>query len=138
MIGKLTCTALLLITALAIHAKAQQKVEDPTTKKKVQEAVEQYIKQDAQLKGGTFLRDAKANVVRDLKFDYVHQGVERTGTGQYAACVDFLDQSKNRLDVDFWLQPTASGDLEVSKIRIHKVNGVERKAVAAPAGAKKP
>ncbi len=135
---KLTCTALLMITAMAIHAQAQQKVEDPATKKKVQEAVEQYIKQDTQLKGGNFLRDAKENLVRDLKFDYVHQGVERTEAGQYSACVDFLDQSKNRLDVDFWLQPTASGDLQVSKIRIHKVNGVERKAEAVPAEVKKP
>lgn len=108
---KMTYAALLLIAALAIHVRAQQKVEDPATKKKVQAAVEQHIKQDAQLKGGYLLRDPKDNAVRELQFDYVHQGVERTNAGEYVVCVDLLDQSKNRLDVDFWLKPSGTGDL---------------------------
>ncbi len=135
--GNLTCAVWFLIAGLAMQAHAQQKVEDPATKKKVQSAVEQYIKQDAELKGGYFLRDPKENAVRDLQFDYVHQGVERTTAGEYLVCVDLLDQSKNRLDVDFWLKPTGTGDLAVLKIRIHKVNGVERKAEAAPSATKK-
>lgn len=135
---KLTYVALLLIAALAVHARTQQKVEDPAIKKKVPAAVEQHIKQDAQLKGGYFLRDAKENAVRDLKFDYVHQGVERTEAGEYVVCVDLVDQSKNRLDVDFWLKPIGTGDLTVSKIRIHKVNGVEQKAETAPGATKNP
>jgi hypothetical protein len=76
-------------------------------------------------------------MVRDLKFDHVHQGVEQAEAGQYAVCVDFLDQSKKRLDVDFWLKSAATGELEVSKIRIHKVNGVERKAEPSPGETKK-
>ena len=41
--------------------------------------------------------------------------------------VDFQDRAKNRLDLDFSLKPTPSGDLEVTEIKIHKVNGAERK-----------
>ncbi|MCI0622138.1 MAG: hypothetical protein L0387_10805 [Acidobacteria bacterium] len=124
---ELACATVLLAMALAASGQAGQKVEDPATKKKVQAAVEQYVKDEAQLKGGFFLRDSAKGEVRDLKFDYVHQGLEKTAAGEYAVCVDFLDQSKRRLDVDFWLKPTASGDLQVSKIRVHKVNGVEQK-----------
>jgi hypothetical protein len=129
---KLTYVTFLLLAVAAIYAQAQQKVEDPGTKKKVQAAVEQYIKQDTQLKGGYFLRDLRDNTVRDLTFDHVHQGVEQTPAGEYVVCVDLLDQSKNRLDVDFWLKPAGAGDLAVSKIRIHKVNGVERKSDPSP------
>ncbi|MBI3670919.1 MAG: hypothetical protein HY237_14205 [Acidobacteria bacterium] len=134
--ARFTCAAVFLIAALVSHAQTPQKVEDPATKKKVQTAVEQYIKQEAELKGGFFLRDAKDTSVRDLKFDHVHQGLEQTGAGQYAVCVDFLDKRKNRLDVDFWLKPTAARDLQISKIRIHKVNGVERKAEPGSSGSK--
>lgn len=122
-----TCAALFLAMVLAAHGQEKQKVEDPATKKKVQAAVEQYIKEEARLKGGLFLRDTAKSEIRDLKFDYVHQGLEKTAAGEYAVCVDFLDPAKNRLDVDVWLKPAASGDLQVSKIRVHKINGAERK-----------
>lgn len=122
-----TCAALFLAMALAAHGQEKQKVEDPATKKNVQAAVEQYIQDESRLQGGFFLRDNAKSEVRDLKFDYVHQGLEKTAEGEYAVCVDFLDQAKNRLDVDFWLKPEASGDLQVSKIRVHKINGAEQK-----------
>lgn len=124
----LACAVLLLVMGLAVQGQTAQKVEDPATKKKVQTAVEKYLKEEAQLQGGFFLRESTKGGVRDLQFDYVHQGLEKTEAGEYAVCVDFLDQAKRRLDVDFWLKPTASGDLQVSKIRVHKVNGVEPKA----------
>lgn len=120
------------------NAQTKQKVDDPATKKKVHDTVERYVKQEGQLKGGFFLRDAQENAVRDLQFDYVHDGVERTEAGQYLVCVDFLDPAQKRLDVDFWLEPTSSGDLQVSKIRIDKVNGVARKAEATPGELRKP
>ncbi len=125
---ELACATILMAMAFAAFGQAGQKIEDPATKKKVQTAVEQYIKDEAQLKGGFFLRDSSKGEVRDLQFDYVHQGLEKTTAGEYAVCVDFLDQSKRRLDVDFWLKPAASGELQVSKIRVHKVNGVEVKS----------
>ena len=42
-------------------------------------------------------------------------------------CVDFLDRSKNRLDIDFSVKPSPSGELQVTDIKIHRVNGAEPK-----------
>jgi len=62
-----------------------------------------------------------------LRFDYVHDGVEPLPGNQYRVCVDFLDQSKKRLDVDFYLSPTPAGDFRVSKIKVHRIDGVAPK-----------
>ena len=94
---------------------------------KVRAAVEQYVQQDTKLKGGFLLSDPEQDQVRNLTFDYVHDAVEPASGNQQVVCVDFLDQNKDRLDVDFFLAPAPSGELEVTDIKIHKVNGVERK-----------
>jgi hypothetical protein len=110
--------------ALAGHSRPEGEEVNPEVAAKVRNAVGSYVKQEANLKGGFFLRDSKNNEVRDLRFDYVHSGVGPAPGDQYRVCVDFLDQSKKRLDVDFYLKPTDWGGFEVSKIRIHKVDGV--------------
>lgn len=65
--------------------------------------------------------------MRDLQFDYVHDGVEKTPANQFTVCVDFLDQSKKRLDVDFYLSPAASGGYEVKQIKVHNIDGTAQK-----------
>lgn len=117
-----------LVVALLASAAAEgnKKVSDPATATKVRSAVEQHVKQEEQLKGGFFLRDPQEKAIRDLKFDHVHQGVEKTPDNRFVSCVDFVDQNNDRLDVDFYLEPSGN-DLKVSKVKIHKVNGVERK-----------
>ncbi len=103
---------------------AQSSKPDPA---KVRAAIDRYVQQETKLKGGFFVRDSQENQVRDLTFDSVHQAIESTPENLQVVCVDFQDRAKNRLDLDFSLKPTASGDLEVTGIKIHKVNGVERK-----------
>lgn len=103
---------------------AQSSKPDPA---KVRAAIERYVQQEAKLKGGFFLRDPQENQVRDLTFDFVHKDIESKAGNLQVACVDFQDRAKNRLDLDFSLKPTPSGDLEVTGIKIHKVNGAERK-----------
>lgn len=100
---------------------------EPATAAKVRASVENYVKQEQALKGGFFLREAQREGVRDLVFDYVHEGVKKTANGQFFVCVDFLDQDRKRLDVDFYLLPTDPGELKVTKIKVHKVDGVESK-----------
>lgn len=119
--------AVIGLMALAGHTQPAGDEVKPEVSAKVRTAVEDYVKKEANLKGGFFLRDAKSNQVRDLRFDYVHKGVDPAPGNEYAVCVDFLDESKNRLDVDFYLKPTDSGDFEVTRIKVHKVNGVEQK-----------
>ncbi len=122
-------SAVFLLSVLAGLAEEQAKQAEakPDVVGKVRAAVERYVQQDQQLKGGFFLRDPKDSEVRELRFDYVHKGVERTPDNLHLVCVDFLDRSDNRLDIDFYLKPAPSGELQVSKIKTHKVNGVERK-----------
>ncbi|MBI2187134.1 MAG: hypothetical protein HYU37_08400 [Acidobacteria bacterium] len=99
---------------------AQSSKPDPV---KVRAAIDRYVQQEAKLKGGFFVRDAQENQVRDLTFDSVHQDIESTPENLQVVCVDFQDRAKNRLDLDFSLKPTASGDLEVTAIKIHKPGG---------------
>ena len=72
-------TVLLLLSALAglAEARPDQERVKPEVAVKVRIAVEDYVKQEEQLKGGFFLRESKNNPVRDLRFDYVHEGVKK-------------------------------------------------------------
>lgn len=126
MTRRVAATAVVLLGGWPMQAPvaAQSSKPDPA---KVRAAVERYVQQEAKLKGGFFVRDSEANQIRDLALDSVSQDVESKPGNLQVVCVDFQDRAKNRLDLDFSLQPTVSGDLEVTAIKIHKVNGVERK-----------
>lgn len=126
MTRRVAATAVVLLGGWLMQAPlaAQSNKPDPA---KVRAAIERYVQQETKLKGGFFVRDPQENQVRDLTFDLVHQDIEAKPGNLQVVCVDFQDRAKNRLDLDFSLKPTASGDLEVTAIKIHKVNGVERK-----------
>lgn len=119
-------TAVVLIGGwiMPAHVLAQSSKPDPA---KVRAAIDRYVQQETKLKGGLFVRDAQEDQVLDLTFDRVHQDIESKAGNLQVVCVDFQNRAKNRLDLDFSLKPTVSGDLEVTAIKIHKVNGVERK-----------
>ena len=114
---------------MALSGRPQPTGEEvkPEVAAQVRGAVEDYVKKESELKGGFFLRGLSRGEIRDLRFDYVHSGVEPLPGNQYRVCVDFLDQSKKRLDVDFYLGPTPSGEFQVSKIKVHRVDGVAPK-----------
>lgn len=91
----------------------------------VRNFIESYVKHDSALKGGFFIYDEEADKVLNLKYDYVHKGVDKTEGGEYFACVDFMDNNKNTYDIDFYLDQ--KGEIwEVSDLVIHKVNGKQR------------
>lgn len=120
--GVLVSFGVLAVLLSVQNANAQVKAEDAA---KVRAAAEQYVKQEQQQKGGFFLR-GQDKVLRDLQFDYVHSGVEAAPGNQFAVCVDFLDQNRKRLDVDFYFSPNASGGYDVKQIKVHKIDGVEQ------------
>ena len=122
-----TLGVLALAVGTMVPLSAQSKAPADPQIAKVRVAIEQYVERDTKLKGGFFLRDAKEQIVRDLKLDFVHEGIEKGAGGQQVMCVDFLDRNQTRLDVDFSVKPAPSGELQVTDIKIHKVNGVIRK-----------
>lgn len=94
--------------------------------------VKQFIKShvnSAATKGVFVVRDEKLNKEWRLKLDKIHDPVrmfEKEGKTIYFTCSDFRSaDSKDILDIDFWLVPKGDG-LEVIDTKIHKVNGEPR------------
>ncbi len=95
----------------------------------VKKAIEEYIEKDTELKGGYFLLwDDKEKQTLRLEFSRFHEKVRYIeDEGAYFVCTDFISLDNRRLiDVDFWLKPTEDGSLEVTAIKIHKVNNRPR------------
>ena len=101
----------------------------------VKEAILDYIHRDTELKGGYFLLwDDKEKRVLKLDFSELHKKVNVLEDETYFMCVDFNareqkpDGSVNTetLDIDFWLKQGENGKLNVSRIKVHKVDGVAR------------
>ncbi|MGB7291360.1 MAG: hypothetical protein WBD99_04225 [Thermodesulfobacteriota bacterium] len=91
----------------------------------VRSTIESYVRRDSNLKGGFLIYDEKENKVLNLTYDHVHKGVETTESGEYFACVDFVDSNKNTYDIDVYVDKEGES-LNISKIIIHKVNGEDR------------
>lgn len=91
--------------------------------KNIKNSIETYIKDDINLKGGFFIYDKKEKKTLILNYDHVHDGVKRVESGEYFACVDFVDDNKNSYDIDFYIDKKDSAGLYVSNIVLHKVNG---------------
>ncbi len=100
-----------------------KRVQEEVTFRDVETAISDYIEKDEMLKGRFMIYDEKNDMVRHLNFEKLHT-VNQLGTGSYFVCADFEDQNKNKLDIDFYIDTdTEHGNLEVSKLLIHKVNG---------------
>ena len=83
-----------------------------------------YIKGNSTSNGNLLIQDPKTKKTMHLKFDYVHKGVVKHNDG-FLACVDMLIGSAI-VDLDFVVSKE-DGEYRVSKIAIHKVDGVKRK-----------
>lgn len=86
-------------------------------------AINDYIHKDKLLKGKFMIYDDKEDMVRQLTFEGLHT-VNQLDEDSYFVCADFADDQEDKLDLDFYLDVSEkSGQLEVSKLLIHKVNG---------------
>ena len=132
----------LLIFGLAASAFTQEHPEHPKAKTKgeehpkamvsvskemLAEAIEGYIKKDADLKGGYFLvYDAKAKTALALTLDKVHRDkLAMVSEGLYFACTDLKSTDGEMYDLDFFMKATESG-LQISEVMIHKKAGTAR------------
>lgn len=115
----------LMLSATECSVAQEQASSEETTDVKtadVKTVISDYIEQDQNLKGAFLIRDEKGAIVRELQFDYVHDSVNETDDGKYLMCVDFKEGEKV-LDLDFYVTASPSGELSVSDIIIHKIDG---------------
>lgn len=127
MIKRIRLILLLVAISIVLGIVADQ-AEDKLTgenAEKVGDSIETYVKQDSSLKGGFLIYDEKEEKLLNLKYDHVHKGVKKTESGQYFACVDFVDENKNTYDLDFYVDKEGE-NLYISNIVIHKINGKDR------------
>ncbi|MDA2934115.1 hypothetical protein MYX82_07205 [Acidobacteria bacterium AH-259-D05] len=116
----LLCFFSLIVPNTALGAA--QKDVPAETMNAVKKEISEYIQSDVSVKGAFLIKDENQGIIRELKFDHVHEGVEKVEDRQYVACVDFKQEGKV-LDLDFYVKITPSGELEVSDIIIHKIDG---------------
>lgn len=90
----------------------------------VEMAIMDHIEQDEMLKSRFMVYDEKKEIARVLTFERFHT-VNQLDDGSFFVCVDFEDQNKDMLDIDFYIDEKAEG-LKLSKLVIHKVNGKSR------------
>lgn len=90
-------------------------------------AIEDYVRTDSALKGGSFLVfDLRTSGVLQLQLTKVHKDkLAKVGEGLYFACSDFQATDGKTYDLDFFMKESPSG-LVVSEIAVHKVNGSPR------------
>jgi hypothetical protein len=102
------------------------------TSKEIKEAMTAHIKDIEKKQGGVCsIRDDVEGKDWTLKFVKLHDPVRVIDGKTAFACADFVAmagkrKTKTKLDLDFWLEPDASGALKVVATKIHKVNGKPR------------
>ena len=97
------------------------------TKEALARAIADYVRQDAELKGGHFLvYDRQAEKPLVLRLDRVHEDrLSMVGDGRYFACADFKTPDGRLYDLDIFMKESDAG-LQVSEISVHKEGDVPR------------
>jgi hypothetical protein len=128
----------LLVSAGAALVAAQEHPEHPSdrpqpksapvSKESLANAIRQYVKKDADLKGGFFLvYDRQAKKPLALTLEKVHEDkLARVADTTYFACADFKSEGGATFDLDIFMTGASEADLAVGEITIHKENGKER------------
>lgn len=91
----------------------------------IRQAIRDDIAQTVVDEGAFIIEDEQTGAMRNLELVQVHERVGKTGSAYYS-CTDMKDTATGEtLDLDFDVQQEA-GELIVTDVRIHKVNGQER------------
>lgn len=106
-------------------AQEQTRSQSDESSEGIRQVIENYIKKDAEIKGGFLLPDSQAGKLLNLTFGELHKNVEYTEEGSPFVCVDFKDEQGKKYDVDLHVRKT-NDEWNVSTIVIHKVDGKER------------
>lgn len=98
-------------------------------KNSVEKDLLSFVDKERSKDGGVFsVQDEIQSTVRQLVLEKIHTDkIVQLSDGTSFVCADFKDANGDRVDVDFFMSPTAQGNVEqVRKIQIHKVNGSPR------------
>ncbi len=107
---------------------AGQEASAGLSNEQVVQAIESHIQSGLDSDGLYAIEDAQDGSTRNLKLDYVHTSAHEVEDGSYYACADMVD-GESTLDLDFYVVEQ-EGETKVSKVVIHKVDGVAREVVS--------
>jgi hypothetical protein len=92
------------------------------------DAIQNYVKKEANLKGGFFLvYDKAVGRTLTLTLDRVHrERLSRVAADTYFACADFKTSEGKTYDLDIFMMGPSKDKLQVTEISVHKEDGKER------------
>jgi hypothetical protein len=92
------------------------------------DAIQNYVKREAALKGGFFLvYDKDARQTLTLTLERVHrERLSRVAPDTYFACADFKSSEGKTYDLDVFMRGPSKVKLEVTEISVHKEEGKAR------------
>ncbi len=98
------------------------------TKEELADAIKSYVKKDSALKGGYFMvYDSAAGKPIMLSLQKVHEDrLSSIGHGVYFACADFETPDGKVYDLDIFMKGPDKDHLAVTKVLVHKEDGVAR------------
>ena len=125
---------LLISLAFLFSEHPEHPSEHPTTKKESQLtiaelaiSIENYIRNDINLKGGFFVYDKNNKEILDLTLMKIHKKrLSNIGGDTYFACADFKASNGNVYDLDVFMTGKSQDNLDVTEINVHKENGIAR------------
>ena len=105
-----------------------KKKEPGLTKEDLSDAIEAYVKKEAEKKGGFFVvYDSKSEKELRLTLEKVHkERLSKVAEQEYFACADFKAQDGKVYDLDIFMKGPGKDKLEVTEVSIHKESGKER------------
>lgn len=106
------------------HEHGGQAAAEPSAEQ-IRQAIRDHIEEITVDEGSFAIEDEQTGQTRTLELVQVHERVGKTGNAYYS-CTDMKDTATGELlDLDFDVA-REDGGLEVTDVRIHKVNGQER------------
>ena len=135
---KISSTLIVLVFAFFLSpALAQEHPEHPTQSKKqarkitaetLAQAIEAYVKSEAQKHKGYFLfTDPVEKKELKLTLVKVHKDrLSKIGEDLYFACADFKTPDNQIYDLDIFMKGKTADDLKFTNVWLHKKNGVPR------------
>ena len=124
----------LILLSFSFSEHPEHPSEHPTTKKEAQLtiaelaiSIENYIRNDINLKGGFFVYDKNNKEILDLTLMKIHkERLSNIGGNTYFACADFKASNGKVYDLDIFMMGKSQDNLDVTEINVHKENGKAR------------
>ncbi len=110
------------------HPEAKAAPRKPLTIAELAEAIESYVKDETELKGGHFVvYDDEAQETLKLKLKKIHKDkLAKIEDQVYFACADFETTEGKVYDLDVFMEGPSKDELKVTEITVHKESGEAR------------